>query len=65
MTCSCEKCIYCTKGKQHPNPNAFDMFYCERKQRPILQHSGNMFHIRGQWIFPCGQGQPLFKERKT
>lgn len=51
--CPCKTCVYYTNGKQHPNPNAFDEHYCEKKQKAIVRHKGNSFHFAGQWILPC------------
>lgn len=55
--CPCRNCVHYIKGKQHPNPNAYDLHYCEVKQKPIIQHKGNAIHSNGQWILPCGGKQ--------
>lgn len=53
--CPCEGCKFYTYGKQHPNPNAYDEHYCEKKEKSIIQHSGNGYHYAGQWVIPCGR----------
>ena len=54
MECPCENCKYYVKYKQHPNPNAIDLHYCERKKQAIIRHRGNAYHYNGQWLIPCG-----------
>ena len=51
--CICSDCRFYTCGKQHPNPNAYDLHYCEKKKKAIIQHNGNLYHFKGQWIIPC------------
>ena len=61
--CPCQNCVFYEFGKQHPNPNAFDLHYCNRLHRGIVQHKGNAFHSPGTWIIPCGRDMNLFVKR--
>ena len=63
--CPCENCKFYTCGKQHSNPNAFDLHYCKKRKRPIVQHTGNVFHSSGTWIIPCGKDFNLFVKKRT
>ena len=51
--CPCKDCKFYVHGKKHPNPNAYDEHYCEKKQKAIRRHNGNSFHYKNQWILPC------------
>lgn len=61
--CPCKSCVFYEMGKTHPNPNAYDLHYCNRLHRGIVQHKGNAFHSSGTWIIPCGKDMNLYVRR--
>ena len=62
--CPCENCKYYTYGKQHPNPNAYDLHYCELRKQAISKSYNTPFHKYGQWLFPCGNFKPGYTNKK-
>lgn len=62
--CPCENCKFYIYGKQHSNLNAFDLHYCKRWKKSIVQHNGNTYHTLGTWIIPCGKDFNSFERRK-
>ena len=42
--CPCKNCVYYIKGKQHPNPNAYDLHYCEVKGGETMKTKNQLFY---------------------
>ncbi|MBR4792661.1 MAG: hypothetical protein IK038_03245 [Bacteroidaceae bacterium] len=52
--CPCTNCIHYTCGKQHPNPCAWDLHYCELRKQSIYKTAHNHVSHPNQWVIPCG-----------
>ena len=61
--CPCEGCVYYTYGKQHPNPNSYNLHYCGLKKQAITKSYNAPFHY-GRWIIPCGNNKPRYAIKK-
>ena len=58
--CPCADCIFYTKWKTFPNPNATAEHYCEKRRIRITR---NINHASG-WYIPCGWRDKEIKDER-